>query len=473
MSSVAVPSNSLKQAVKRSMSELKTPKGTRDYGPFEMSIRERVFATITRVFKRHGAVTIDTPVFELKEVLTGKYGEDSKLIYDLQDQGGELCSLRYDLTVPFARYLAMNKNISQMKRYQIAKVYRRDQPALTKGRYREFYQCDFDIAGDNLVPLLPDAEVFKVISSILSELEIGPFEIKYNSREILDGLFEYCGVSEDKFRTVCSAVDKLDKSPWEAVRKELVEEKGISEGVADRIGGFVRKRGGKELIQELLDSSLATNERAKKGLEDLMTLTKYFETFGISNTVVFDMSLARGLDYYTGVILEAVLLGAEVGSIAGGGRYDNLVGMFSAGQRIPCVGAAVGVERIFAILEAKAKTMVGSTRTSPTQVYVAASGADLVEERMALCARLWSAGLNTEMSQKNKLKTLDQFSFCEKNGIPLVVVMGPSELEAGTVKIRNVQSREETVVQLSNVVEEVQKALTTLGVLDSFQKLNV
>ena len=129
------------------IADLKTPKGTRDYGPFEMAIRQKVFAKVTQVFQRHGAVTIDTPVFELREVLMGKYGEDSKLIYDLADQGGEICSLRYDLTVPFARYLAMNKDVKSMKRYHIAKVYRRDQPALTKGRYREFYQCDFDIAG--------------------------------------------------------------------------------------------------------------------------------------------------------------------------------------------------------------------------------------------------------------------------------------------------------------------------------------
>ena len=211
-----------------SSSELKTPKGTRDYGPFEMAIRERVMSIVTRVFKRHGAVTIDTPVFELKEVLMGKYGEDSKLIYDLQDQGGEkLCSLRYDLTVPFARFLAMNKQISSLKRYHIAKVYRRDHPALTKGRYREFYQCDFDIAGAAGEAMVPDAEVFLVIHSILKELGIDNFVIKCNNRMILDGMFEVCGVPAEKFRAICSAVDKLDKLPWEEVKNEMVQVKGI------------------------------------------------------------------------------------------------------------------------------------------------------------------------------------------------------------------------------------------------------
>ena len=188
---------------------LKSAKGTRDFHPDQMAVRERVINRIVNVFKCHGAVTIDTPVFELKEVLTGKYGEDSKLIYDLKDQGGEILSLRYDLTVPFARYVAMNK-IMNIKRYQIAKVYRRDNPSISQGRYREFYQCDFDIAGQ-YDPMVPDAECVKIVKDILKAMEIGNFVIKVNHRQILDGIFEVCGVSTDMFRTICSSVDKLDK----------------------------------------------------------------------------------------------------------------------------------------------------------------------------------------------------------------------------------------------------------------------
>lgn len=190
---------------------LKTPKGTKDYTDKEMAIREHVFSTITNVFKRHGAVTIDTPVFELKEILSGKYGEDSKLIYDLEDQGGEKCALRYDLTVPFARFLAMNGTTYQnMKRYHIAKVYRRDQPAMTKGRMREFYQCDFDIAG-TYEPMVPDAEVLRIVVEVLTSLDIGSFVIKVNHRKILDGIFSVCGVPDAKIRPISSAVDKMDK----------------------------------------------------------------------------------------------------------------------------------------------------------------------------------------------------------------------------------------------------------------------
>ena len=188
---------------------LKCAKGTRDFQPDQMAVREKVINRIINVFKCHGAVTIDTPVFELKEVLTGKYGEDSKLIYDLKDQGGEILSLRYDLTVPFARYVAMNK-IMNIKRYQIAKVYRRDNPSISQGRYREFYQCDFDIAGQ-YDPMVPDAECVKIVKDIIKSMNIGNFVIKVNHRQILDGIFEVCGVSTDMFRTICSSVDKLDK----------------------------------------------------------------------------------------------------------------------------------------------------------------------------------------------------------------------------------------------------------------------
>merc|ERR1719381_306083 len=220
---------------------LKTAKGTRDYMPAQMTVREKVFKSIVDIFKLHGAETLETPVFELKDVLTGKYGEDSKLIYDLKDQGGEILALRYDLTVPFARYCAMNK-INNIKRYHIAKVYRRDNPSIARGRLREFYQCDFDIAGAYDV-MIPDAECVKIVQEILSAVDVGPFVIKVNHRMILDGIFEACGVKADMFRTICSAVDKLDKSPWEEVRKEMVDEKGLDEAAADRIGEFVRMSG--------------------------------------------------------------------------------------------------------------------------------------------------------------------------------------------------------------------------------------
>jgi histidyl-tRNA synthetase len=404
-----------------------------------MVIRDKIFATITEVFKRHGAVTIDTPVFELKEILAGKYGEDSKLIYDLADQGGEICSLRYDLTVPFARWLAMNRDIQSIKRYHIAKVYRRDQPAMTKGRMREFYQCDFDIAG-TYDPMLPDAEIVRIVTEVFEGLGWkGRYTIKLNHRKILDGIFEVCGVPAEKIRTISSAVDKLDKLPWEEVRKEMTEEKGLAPKVADKIGEYVILKGQRDLLGKLkADSSLMTNGSMKAGLDDMELLFQYLEAFDTLNNVSFDLSLARGLDYYTGVIFEIITEGSApltttsaatsalpklskkpsstkagadfdedrssdpsvgVGSIAAGGRYDNLVGMFSGKNQIPCVGISFGVDRIFSITKARmaADAKATQVRNNEVDVYVMAFGGKgftgLLKERMAICAQLWDAGI--------------------------------------------------------------------------------
>ncbi|XP_033830020.1 histidine--tRNA ligase isoform X1 [Periophthalmus magnuspinnatus] len=456
---------------------LKTPKGTRDYNPKQMAIREKVFSTIIHCFKRHGAETIDTPVFELKETLTGKYGEDSKLIYDLKDQGGELLSLRYDLTVPFARYLAMNK-ITNIKRYHIAKVYRRDNPAMTRGRYREFYQCDFDIAGQ-YDAMIPDAECLKIVYEILRELDLGDFRIKVNDRRILDGMFAVCGVPDDKFRTICSTVDKLDKMPWEDVKKEMVNEKGLSEAAADQIGTYVSMQGGMDLAERLLqDPKMSQSKQACAGLTDIKLLFSYLQIFQITDKVVFDLSLARGLDYYTGVIYEALLTQAgvapvveaqngapgsteesvSVGSVAGGGRYDGLVGMFDPkGRKVPCVGVSIGIERIFSIMEQKAEACAEKVRTTEVQVMVASAQKNLLEERLKLVTELWNAGIKAEVMYKKNPKLLSQLQHCEESGIPLVAILGEQELKDGVVKLRVVANREEVDISRGDLVEEIKR----------------
>ncbi|XP_012934679.1 histidine--tRNA ligase, cytoplasmic isoform X1 [Aplysia californica] len=454
---------------------LKTPKGTRDFAPGQMAIREGVFSKIIACFKRHGAETIDTPVFELKETLTGKYGEDSKLIYDLADQGGELLALRYDLTVPFARYLAMNK-VSNIKRYHIAKVYRRDNPAMNRGRYREFYQCDFDIAGQYDL-MLPDAECIKIVTEILSSLEIGDFVVKVNHRKLLDGMFAACGVPDDKFRPICSSVDKLDKTFWNDVRCEMVDEKGLDPKAADMIGEYVGFKGGIGQVNELLtDENLKAQKNALEGLEELKLLLTYCELYGVADKVCFDMSLARGLDYYTGVIYEAVLTGSTaqavaqntdepvgVGSVAGGGRYDGLVGMFdSKGKKVPCVGVSIGIERLFSIMEAKAAAAEKKLRTTETEVYVIAAQKGMVEERLKLVSALWEADIKTEQSYKKNTKMLNEFQYCEQNGIPLALIIGQSEIENGVVKLKVMGSREEREVPRASMVEEIRTSLAAL-----------
>jgi len=435
----------------------KTAKGTRDYGPEQMRIREQVFQTIRRVFKRHGGVEIDTPVFELKEILMGKYGEDTKLIYDLADQGGELLALRYDLTVPFARFLAMN-SVGNIKRYHIAKVYRRDQPQMNRGRYREFYQCDFDIAG-TYPAMTADAEAITLATEILTTLPVGNICVKINHRVLLDAVFELAGVPLEKFRPICSAVDKLDKETWEEVSREMVEEKGISREMAEKIGAFVLKtsKTGKpqELWQQMMDEkTFGDHAKANAAMLEMRDLFTYLEAMGSVQFVSFDMSLARGLDYYTGLIYEIVVLDGTtaVGSIAAGGRYDNLVGMFSAsGMQTPCVGISIGIERVFTIMEKKAiekKVMSADI----VQCYVASIGANTLTHRMKIAQQLWKADISTEYSVKENPKLKSQMDDCLERGIPYMAIFGESEMNSGVVKLKDMRAHTETDVKLKDLV---------------------
>ncbi|XP_068273263.1 histidine--tRNA ligase, cytoplasmic-like isoform X2 [Nyctibius grandis] len=415
---------------------LKTPKGTRDHPPAHVALRDRLLAAVVACFKRHGAAAIDTPVLELQ--------------------------------VPFARYLAMNK-ITNMKRYHVAKVYRRDNPATTRGRYREFYQCDFDIAGQ-FDPMIPDAECLKIVHEILSDLQLGDFLIKVNDRRILNGVFAVCGIPESKFITTCSTVDKLDKMPWEDVKSEMVGEKGLSPEAADRIGEYVQLHGGLDLIERLLqDAKLSQNKLAKEGLGDMKLLFEYLTLFGIAGEISFDLSLARGLDYYTGVIFEAVLLQQEnehveepvsVGSVAGGGRYDGLVGMFDPkGRKVPCVGVSIGIERIFSILEQRVEASGEKVRTTETQVLVATPQKHLLAARLKLISELWGAGIKAEMLYKKDPKLLKQLQYCEDTGIPLAAIVGEQELTDGVVKLRDVATREEVDIPREKLIDEIRRRL--------------
>ena len=451
-----------------------------------------------------------SPAFELKEILAGKYGEDSKLIYDLQDQGGEICSLRYDLTVPFARWLAMNSSVQNIKRYHIAKVYRRDQPAMTKGRMREFYQCDFDIAG-TYDPMLPDAEILRITCEIFEDLGWkGNYTIKVNHRKLLDGIFIVCGVPQDKVRTISSAVDKLDKSPWQEVRNEMTEEKGLDPAIADKIGEYVQQKGQEDLLENLqADTALAENPSAAAGLQDLTLLLKYLKLFDVTKRISLDMSLARGLDYYTGVIYEVVTEGSApghggpsnssdqaakkakkkqtkassefdedrssdpsigVGSVAAGGRYDELVGMFSGKGQIPCVGISFGVDRIFSIIKSRMDAQSAAlTRSNEVDVYVMALGGKgftgMVEERMQICKRLWDVGIKAEFTWKIKAKFQAQFKAAEVNGVPFAVILGDDELKDGKVKIKEMglppghPDKDGVLVDLARLEEEVQERI--------------
>eukprot|EP00948_MAST-09A_sp_MAST-9A-sp1_P000786 g786.t1 len=498
-------------------------RGARDFCGGTMELRNECFSAIRRIFRRHGAVELDTPVFELRETLTGKYGEDTKLIYHLAEQGaggGENLALRYDLTVPFARYLATS-GTSNIKRFHISKVYRRDEVDIKRGRFREFYQCDFDVAG-TYGPMIADAEVLTVMCEILSSLpitsdqdnkasspssnnnssstlaeassasstvsDLPPFIIKLNHRVLLDAMLAICGVPSNKFRTICSAVDKLDKISWSEVRKEMVVQKGLDAAVADRIGKYVNvdeepgrslhlgPGKGLELCNLLMQETNVVDDWSPKftqhagamsALKDLKKLFEYLDATQVLQYFSFDLTLARGLDYYTGVIYEAILPGGKTGSIAAGGRYDGLVGMFSDGD-IPCVGVSIGIERVLKEIEIRHQAELerkkaeqsdfrasygrGVAGSTPVSVLVASVGPNLLKERMKIAKILWESGISAEYLFDEKPSIKKQINRCSEGGIPFMVIVGEGELEQGVLKIKDIIAKNEVEIKREELV---------------------
>ncbi|KAF6039351.1 hypothetical protein EB796_002315 [Bugula neritina] len=334
---------------------------------------------------------------------------------------------------------------------------------MTKGRYREFFQCDFDIAG-TYDAMIPDVECVRIVYEILSKLDVGNFAVKVNHRQILDGMFRVCGVPSDKFRSICSSVDKLDKLPWEEVKQEMVNEKGLDDAAADRIGEYVKLSGGMDLIETLKqDSQMMADKDCVSGISDMETLLEYCDLYGVQDKVVFDLSLARGLDYYTGVIYEAVLKGVQidgeevsVGSVAGGGRYDGLVGMFDSKSMclLPTVnGSSLFLSRRMPSLPLKSD--LGTLRSTWCLLTRSCAGEDETGDHVV--------GLNikTEHSYKKNPKILVQLQECESAGIPLAVVIGGNEIERGVVKLRDVELREEVEVSRDDLLSEIRKRLNS------------
>lgn len=406
----------------------KVAKGCVDFDSTRLRFRELLLSELSEIFRLYGAEGIDTPVFELKEVLTGKYGEDSKLIYDLCNQGGEILSLRYDLTVPFARYCATHK-IEKIKRYQIGKVYRRDEPQVARGRYREFYQCDVDFAGFNQDLMIPEVEVLALTSQIFHRFRpfVGMVRIKLSHRVFLDGMMRYCGVPENLLRAICSSIDKLDKESWDEVREEMTSLKKLDSEAADRIHEFINI--GSDDIRTVISharmliknsemknktasgSEVSGQQKMESAFEELIVLADYLESIGMYEEIEFDIALARGLDYYTGLVYEVVPLSdGSVGSIAAGGRYDNLIGMFS-GKDIPAVGISFGIERIFRLFEKSfplTKFAFGDHPSRRTDVFICSIGRGQLKTKLRVARILRKANLKTDFLMNDNLKLVKQ-----------------------------------------------------------------
>lgn len=346
------------------------------------------------------------------------------------------------------------------------------QQAIARGRMREFYQCDFDIAGE-YDAMIPDAEILRIMVEVFQGIGLGEdVSIKLNHRKILDGMFAVCGVPADKMRSISSAVDKLDKMPWEEVKKEMLE-KGLEADVADKIGVYTQHSGSLKTIVDYIKSSaeMVANEQVQQGLNDMDLLLSYLEAFKVADKVTFDLSLARGLDYYTGLIYEAVIelpgeknTETRIGSIAAGGRYDNLVGMYGR-RKIPCIGVSFGVDRIFTILKQRNEDQKVRARSVDVYIMVFGGKNGLLIERMSIASALWDAGIKAEFSAKVKPKLPQQFKAAEGAGVPLAVILGEDELAAGKVRVKTLglpddhPEKEGRLVNKEDMVTEVRRLL--------------
>jgi histidyl-tRNA synthetase len=446
------------------------PKGTRDFTPQEMANRNYIFNTIKSVFQLYGFQQIETPAMENLSTLMGKYGEEGdKLLFKILNSGDYLNNLsneelleknsiritnkisekglRYDLTVPFARFVVQNRDkISfPFKRYQIQPVWRADRPQ--KGRYREFYQCDVDVVGSD--SLLNELELIQIVDEVYRRLKINVV-IKLNNRKILSGIAEIIGES-DKITDITVAIDKLDKIGLEKVNEEIAT-KGISQYAIDKLQPILKLSGSNKDKIEQLKSVLATSETGLKGISELETIFSLCETIQIKTEVELDLTLARGLNYYTGAIFEVKAKDVEIGSITGGGRYDNLTGVFGM-PGISGVGISFGADRIYDVLNQL--NLYPKTSEEQTKVLFVSFG----EKELLFCLpwlkTLREKGINCEIYPETA-KMKKQMSYADGKDIPFTAIVGENEVNENKVMLKNMTTGNQ---QLCNI-EELIKALS-------------
>lgn len=420
----------------------RVPRGMRDILPEQMIKRQYVMDVVREVFERFGFEPLQTPVLELKETLMGKYGPDAeKLIYYAQhSRGSEELALRYDLSVPLCRVVAMYQDLRKpFKRYQISPVWRAERPQ--KGRYREFYQCDVDIVG--CAGMLADAEIINVIYTALKRLGFQQFRIIINNRKILTGLGQYAGVPQDQLGGLYRAIDKLDRIGLQGVQEELLEN-SLSAEVIARLLELLRVEGENRELLAMLRERLGSYPIAREGISELETLLGYLEALEIpAESYQINFAMVRGLEYYTGPIYETVVDEPRIGSITGGGRYDKLIGLFTD-QDYPATGTSLGIERIIDIMD-ELNMYPPRIRETVTQALVTLFDEASSGTALAISNTLRQGGINAELYfEADSLGK--QLRYASRKGIPFAVIAGPDELSTGQVTLRDlVRLEQETV----------------------------
>ncbi len=452
-------------------SNVSIPKGTRDFSPTEMIRRKYIFNTVEEVFRLYGYQPIETPAMENLSTLAGKYGEEGdRLIFKILNSGNflegissddvqnfstaklaaRMCekALRYDLTVPFARYVVQNRNdiTFPFKRYQIQPVWRADRPQ--KGRYREFYQCDVDVIGSN--SLLNEVELIQIIDKVFQKLGL-KITIKINNRKILSGIAEIIGEPE-KIIDITVAIDKIDKIGIDKVNQEL-ESKGLSKSAIEKLQPILQLSGNNAEKTGKISSIIGNTETGRKGIEEIDGIFDYLKNISLATTVELDLTLARGLNYYTGAIIEVKANDVAMGSICGGGRYDDLTSIFGL-PGVSGVGVSFGADRIYDVMN-ELKLFPSETNISTKLLFV---NFGTVEEKYALeaLAKFREAGIASELyPDATKLKK--QFSYADSRMIPFVAMAGSEEMSENCFKLKNMASGEEKKISVNEMINELKK----------------
>ena len=443
------------------------PKGSRDFSPIEMAKRNYIFDTIRNVYHLYGFQQIETPAMEMLSTLMGKYGEEGdKLLFKIQNSGDyfsgltdeELLSrnasklaskfcekgLRYDLTVPFARYVVMHRDelTFPFKRYQIQPVWRADRPQ--KGRYREFYQCDADVVGSD--SLLNEVELMQIVDTVFSRFGIRVC-IKINNRKILTGIAEIIGEA-DKIVDITVAIDKLDKIGLDNVNAEL-REKGIDDAAIAKLQPIILLSGSNATLKKVLDAS----ETGLKGVAETEFILTTLKRMKLKNEIELDLTLARGLNYYTGAIFEVKAIDVQIGSITGGGRYDNLTGVFGMAG-VSGVGISFGADRIFDVLNQL--DLYPKEAVNGTQLLFINFGEKEAAFSMQVLAQVRAAGIRAEIfPDASKMKK--QMSYANVKGIPFVALVGENEMNEGKVTLKNMETGEQKLVTSEELMVELEK----------------
>ncbi len=402
----------------------------------------RMYDTIRGVYERYGFLPLDTPTIEYSEVLLAKAGgETEKQIYRFQKGDNDL-SLRFDLTVPLARYVAQHSPelVFPFKRYQMSKVFRGERPQ--KGRFREFYQCDIDVIGVDTLDLVFDAEIPAVIYHVFKELDFGAFTIRMNNRKVLNGFFTALGYA-DRIGDILRTIDKLEKMGKDAVVKELTEY-GVAEQDVDKILAFIGIKGANDDVLAALAAQDVTDERYREGVDELTKVIGYLRRFGIDeNCYTIDLTIARGLDYYTGTVYETMLNDyPSMGSVCSGGRYDNLTEYYTD-QKLPGIGISIGLSRLY--YQLKENGLLNDGAKSLVRCLVVPMGEDTMNTAISVAAGLREAGVVTDVYYQNK-GMKQKMKYAARLGIPYVAIIGEDEQANGTVMLKNMNTGEQQAV---------------------------